>query len=427
MPWPQPPPGLPTPPRVAIGADPAGASADLAAEVHHALVLGSPEPSSRAAVADAVRDRAPVADALTVHGAVDLVLARMSGLGPLQPLLGDPSITDVMVNGPGPVWIERLGRLERTDVVVDRPTIEHLVERVVGPLGLRADRSTPLVDARLADGSRAHVVMPPVAVDGPIVTIRRFAARPIAITDMAHPHVAALLTWAVRGRLNLIVSGGTGAGKTTLLNGLAASIPSAERVVTVEEAAELRLAHHHVVRLEARPAGPDGGTGISIRQLVRNALRMRPDRIIVGECRGPEALEVLVAANSGHEGSLSTCHANSPDDALRRLETMVLLADAALPLDAIREQIAASVDLIVQMARRPDGGRRVVAVAEVVGPGAEGGLAIGRHGRHWSPVCRILGDELGLAALPSRPARARATHPPDPGWLTSPPPTQARP
>ena len=355
---------------------------------------------------------------LSVDGTVDRVLARMSGLGPLEPLLADDDVSDVMVNGPGPVWIERDGRLVVTDVVLDRPTIEHLVERIVGPLGLRADRSTPMVDARLPDGSRAHVVMPPVALDGPVLTIRRFAARPVPLGAMAHPAVVALLTWAVRARLNMIVAGGTGAGKTTLLNSLAAAIPPDERIVTVEEAAELRLAHRHVVRLEARPASPDAGGGTTIRQLVRNALRMRPDRILVGECRGAEALEVLVAANSGHEGSLSTCHANSPADALRRLETMVLLADAALSLDAVREQVGAAVDLLVQVARRADGGRRVVAVAEVIAPGDDGATPGGRGSRA-GPTCRTLGDEGGLRSLPStRRARTDAVPPPDPRWLT---------
>jgi pilus assembly protein CpaF len=399
----------------------------IAGAVHRALVYddvvvdaaggvaGMPAPG---VVAEVVRRHDPAVDATSVDGTVDLVLARMSGLGPLQPLLADPGVTDVMVNGPGPVWIERAGRLEVTSVSLDRPTIEHLVERIVGPLGLRADRSSPMVDARLADGSRAHVVMRPVAIDGPIVTIRRFAARPMPLEAMAHPSVAALLAWAVRARLNVIVAGGTGAGKTTLLNSLAAAIPATERIVTVEEAAELQLAHHHVVRLEARPASPDAASAITIRQLVRNALRMRPDRIIVGECRGAEALEVLVAANSGHEGSLSTCHANSPADALRRLETMVLLADAALPLDAVRDQVGAAVDLVVQVARRSDGSRRVVAVAEVVAPGDDESARTGRHGRQWAPTCRLLAGEHGLKALPTRRARSAAADPPDPSWLT---------
>jgi pilus assembly protein CpaF len=420
----------PIPARVAGGVS-GGSIADA---VQHALVYdgetvarpagptgpAGPDAAPRGFVADAVRRLAPAAGTDLVGGTVDLVLARMSGLGPLQPLLADADVTDVMVNGPGSVWVERRGRVESTSVILDRPTIEHLVERIVGPLGLRADRSNPLVDARLPDGSRAHVVMPPIAPDGPIVTIRRFAARPVALTAMAHPDVAELLAWAVGVRLNLIVSGGTGAGKTTLLNCLAAAIPPGERIVTVEEAAELRLDHHHVIRLEARPSNPDAGGGTTIRQLVRNALRMRPDRILVGECRGAEALEVLVAANSGHEGSLSTCHANSPVDALRRLETMVLLADAALPLDAIREQVLASVDLVVQVARRADGRRRVVAVAEVVDRRTDPAEPFGRTApRSPAPTCRTLGTEQGLVALPRRPPRVSGARPADPSWLAN--------
>jgi pilus assembly protein CpaF len=379
--------------------------ADVTESVHRAVAYGE-APADQASVGRLVRRAAPAAKAALVEAAVAGVMARLTGLGPLDPLLGDPAVTDVMVNGPGVVWVERDGRLEPTSIVLDRTTIEHLVERVVGPLGLRADRAAPLVDARLPDGSRVHVAMPPIAVDGPCVTIRRFGARPVDLDAMSPPGVAPLLAWAVRSRLNLIVSGGTGAGKTTLLNALAAVIPPTERVVTVEEAAELRLAHPHVVALESRPASREAGPGVGIRELVRNALRMRPDRIVVGECRGPEALEMLVAANSGHEGSLSTCHANSPQDALRRLETMVLLADAGLPLPAVRDQLAAAVDLVVQVARRPDGSRRVTTVAEVE-PVGDDGPRLG---------CRVIADDSGLRALPRRSARAADATPPDPGW-----------
>ncbi len=255
--------------------------------------------------------------------------------GPLEPILADPEVTEVMVNGPGRVWVERAGRLERVPVALDTPAIEHLIEKVVAPLGLRVDRSSPLVDARLPDGSRVNAIVPPLAVDGPCLTVRRFGARAIPLAAFAAPSVVALLAWAVAARLNVLVSGGTGAGKTTLLNALAGCIPPGERVVTVEDAAELRLPGEHVVRLEARPANAEGAGEVRIRELVRNALRMRPDRIVVGEVRGPEALDMLQAMNSGHEGSLSTCHANSPDDALRRLETMVLMGDVGLPLAAV--------------------------------------------------------------------------------------------
>jgi pilus assembly protein CpaF len=301
--------------------------------------------------------------------------------------------------------------LERTDVECDTPTIEHLIEKVVSPLGLRADRSSPLVDARLPDGSRVNAVVPPLAIDGPCITVRRFGARRIAIEEFGPPAVAALLTWAVRGRCNLVVSGGTGSGKTTLLNTLASFIPHRERVITVEDAAELRLPGEHVVRLEARPANAEGVGRVRVRDLVRNALRMRPDRIVVGEVRGPEALDMLQAMNTGHEGSLSTCHANSPADALRRLETMVLMGEVALPLAAVREQVQASLDLIVHVARRPGGARRVVAVSEVV-DGGEDAIATG------APVrVRAVADERGVLVLPRRAPRANDASAPDPGWL----------
>ena len=319
--------------------------------------------SEPGAVARIARARAPLAPSAVVDRVVDRVLARTVGLGPLEPLLADPLVTEVMVNGPGPVWIERGGELEATDVSVDVDTIELLVERVVAPLGLRVDRTSPLVDARLFDGSR---VIPPLAIDGPCITVRRFGTRAIALDELCTPAVAEMLRGAVRARANLIVSGGTGAGKTTLLNALAAVIPDSERIVTVEDAAELRLPGRHVVRLEARPANADGVGAVSVRALVRNALRMRPDRIVVGEVRGAEALDMLQAMNTGHEGSLSTCHANSPADALRRVETMVLMDAADVPLAAIREQLVSALDLVIHMARRSDGSRRVVAVAEVI-------------------------------------------------------------
>jgi pilus assembly protein CpaF len=278
------------------------------------------------------------------------------------------------------------------------------VERVVAPLGLRVDRSSPVVDARLPDGSRIHVIVPPLAIDGPVVTIRRFGARPIGLHELCPPGVAELLAWAVRSRANILVSGGTSAGKTTLLNALGAELAPGERVVTVEDAAELRLPGDHVVRLEARRATADGLGEVSVRALVRAALRMRPDRILVGEVRGPEALDMLQAMNTGHEGSLSTCHANGPADALRRVETMVLQGAVALPLHAVRDQIASALDLVVHMARLAGGGRRVVALAEVGDP---------------TDSTRVvpLADHLGLRALPQRPVRAAGAVAPDPGWV----------
>jgi pilus assembly protein CpaF len=295
-----------------------------------------------------------------------------------------------MVNGPGCVWIERGGTVEPTDVCLDRAAIELLVERIVAPLGLRADRTSPLVDARLPDGSRVNVIIPPLAGDGPCITIRRFGTRAIPLADICPRDVVCLLENAVRGRANIIVSGGTGAGKTTLLNALAATIPDGDRIVTVEDAAELRLPGRHVVRLEARPANADGVGAVSTRALVRNALRMRPDRIIVGEVRGAEALDMLQAMNTGHEGSLSTCHANSPVDALRRLETMVLMSDVGLPLGAVREQLLSAIDIVVHVARRPDGTRGIVAVAELTSE---------------SQRVRVLADEHRVVAAPERSPR----------------------
>ena len=314
-----------------------------------------------------VQAEAPLLSRAEREGVVAAVAARTVGLGPLDALLADPTVTEVMVNGPGPVWVERQGRLERLDLRLDTSTIEHLIERVVAPLGLRVDRSSPLVDARLPDGSRVNAVLPPLAVDGPCLTIRRFAVRSVPLADIAPAGVAALLAWAVRARLNVVVSGGTGAGKTTLLNGLAAEIPTGQRIVTVEDTAELRLPGDHVVRLEARPPNAEGAGGVGVRALVRNALRMRPDRIVVGECRGEEALDMLQAMNTGHDGSLSTLHANTPRDAISRLETMVLMAGMDLPLRAIREQIASAVDVIVHLTRLRDGTRRVTHITEVQG------------------------------------------------------------
>lgn len=357
-------------------------------------------------VAAEVRSRHPLLPELEVQAVASAVTARAVGLGLLDPVLADHSITEVMVNGTGPVWVERNGRLEPLDLHLSRAEVDLLVERILGPLGLRADRTSPVADARLPDGSRVNVIVPPLAVDGPCITIRRFGARRIPLTELCPPGVAELLTWAVRARSSVVVSGGTGAGKTTLLNALAALLPADERIVTVEDTAELRLHHDHVVRLEARPATADGVGAVGIRGLVRNALRMRPDRIVVGEVRGAEALDMLWAMNTGHDGSLSTCHANSPVDALRRLEVMVLSAGLELPLAAVRDQLTAAVDLIVQVARLADGSRRVVAVGEVIDP-PEGVRRI-----------RPLAGPTGLVALPNRPARAAGAPAPDPRWCT---------
>jgi pilus assembly protein CpaF len=373
-------------------------NAALAARVHAALVrdgVAADPDALRSGAAAAVRAEAPLLDDADLAALVEGVVALTHGLGPLEPVLADPAVSEIMVNGPaGGVWVERNGRLRRLDLRLDPASVARLVERVVAPLGLRIDRSSPLVDARLPDGSRVNAVLPPLAVDGPYLTIRRFAARAVGLDDLASAPVAALLGWAVAARCNVVVAGGTGAGKTTLLNALAGRVPPGERIVTVEDAAELRLAHPHVVRLEARPANAEGIGAVGIRELVRNALRMRPDRIVVGEVRGAEALDMVQAMNTGHEGSLSTCHANSPADALRRLETMVLSAGVGLPLTAVREQLASSVDLVVQVSRLADGRRRVVAVDEV--------RPLAAQVRGAALATRRLADGDAILAAPSR-------------------------
>jgi pilus assembly protein CpaF len=380
------------------------AHADLVQAVHARLLGRDPSSTADATVVAAeIRREHPLLSEAEVAAVAGGVTARAIGLGPLEPILADATISEVMVNGAGRVWIERGGHLEPAPVHLARREVELLVERILGPLGLRADRTSPVADARLPDGSRVNVVVPPLAIDGPYVTIRRFGARPIELAELCPPGVASLLAWAVHARANVVVSGGTGAGKTTLLNALAAALPADERIVTVEDTAELRLRHEHVVRLEARPATADGIGSITIRDLVRNALRMRPDRIVVGEVRGAEALDMLWAMNTGHEGSLSTCHANSPVDALRRLEVMVLSAGLELPLAAVRDQLTSALDLIVQVARLADGSRRVVAVSEVVDPPT-------------SERVRSLADLAGLHALPTRAIRAVGAPAPDPAW-----------
>lgn len=336
----------------------------------HLRVFGTPGPLDDEHLAGLVRQEAPLIGADQVTEVVARVRARMGGVGPLEDVLADPSVTDVLVNGPGPVWVERCGRLVRTGIVLGRDEVALLVERIVAPLGLRVDRSTPIVDARLPDGSRAHVVVPPVAVDGPTVAIRRFGATTLPIEAFCPPAVAALLREAVEARLNVVVSGATGAGKTTFLNALCGHLPAGERVVTIEDAAELRLPGDHVVRLEARPATPDGLPAVPIRELVRAALRMRPDRLVVGEVRGGEAADMVQALSTGHDGSLSSCHANGPADALRRVETMALGGMGDVPAAVVHEHVTAAIDLVVQVARGAGGRRRVVAVAEVADPGA---------------------------------------------------------
>ncbi|HEX9016385.1 MAG TPA: CpaF family protein [Chloroflexota bacterium] len=328
------------------------------------------------------------------------VYADIRGFGPIEPLLQDPTISEVMVNGPKNVYVEQRGKLRRTDVAFDDDEhVLRIIDRIVAPLGRHIDESSPMVDARLPDGSRVNAIIQPLALTGPTITIRKFAKTPFTVDDLIRfgsltPELSEFLKACVRARLNQVVSGGTGSGKTTLLNVLSSFIPNDERIVTIEDAAELQLRQEHVVRLESRPANIEGKGAIKIRDLVINALRMRPDRIVVGECRGAEALDMLQAMNTGHDGSLTTGHANSPRDMLARLETMVLMAGMDLPLRAIREQIAAAMDVIVQIARLRDGTRRVINVTEVQGMegdvivlqdiftfeqlGEEGGKIIGR-------------------------------------------------
>jgi pilus assembly protein CpaF len=351
-------------------------SADLKQRVH-ARLLRSPtvievdgpdrHRAVRAHLAELLRDEEPLLSAMRFEHLLAELTDEVAGLGPLEPLLADPEITEVMVNGPGRAYVERAGRLEPVALALDSTGIVRLVERVVAPLGLRIDRSSPMVDARLPDGSRLHAVIPPLAIDGPCVTIRRFGARAVPIEAFGiDADAAGFLRWAVVAGWNVVVAGGTGAGKTTLLNALSGAIPPGERVVTIEETAELRLAQPHVVRLEARTANAEGAGGVSVRELVRTALRMRPDRVVVGEVRGGEALDMLQALNTGHDGSLSTVHANGAPDALARLETLVLLAGVGLPLAAVRAQLGAALDAIVYVARRPGGVRRVETIAEVL-------------------------------------------------------------
>jgi pilus assembly protein CpaF len=294
------------------------------------------------------------------------------GLGPLEDLLADSSVEEVMVNGPQNVYVERAGRIEATEVgFAGEEELRNAIERILAPLGRRIDELSPMVDARLPDGSRVNVVIPPLAIDGPVLSIRRFGAErptPRRLVELGTLSAAQceLLEAAVAGRRSVLVSGGTGSGKTTLLNALSSFIGSAERVVTIEDAAELRLLQAHVVRLESRPANVEGNGEVTVRDLLRNALRMRPDRIVIGEVRGAEALDLLTALNTGHDGALSTVHANSSADALARLETLSLMAGLGLPHEAIAEQVQRGIDLVVQLERSADGARRVTEVAEVV-------------------------------------------------------------
>ncbi|MBK5289445.1 MAG: CpaF family protein [Acidimicrobiia bacterium] len=382
--------------------------ASIRAAVHRRLVesdgaealLRVPAPEVRRRIANLVASEHPLLAMDRREQLVGEVLNDVVGLGPLEPLLADATIDEIMINGGGRCFVERGGVLEPVDVPIGEVELLRLVDRILAPLSLRLDRSSPLVEARLADGSRLHAVIPPLAIDGPCVTIRRFGARPVPVEDFGvRPAGVELLRDVIVDGANVVISGGTGSGKTTLLNALAAAIDDRERIVTIEETAELRLGQPHVVRLEARPANAEGAGAVTVRELIRASLRMRPDRLVVGEVRGAEALDLVQALNTGHEGSLSTVHANSPLDALRRLSTLALFGGTGLPHDAICEQLRASVDVIVQVARSGSGARHIAAVVEVVehADGFEVHPLLERHGqsvqvlgtRHRMPRRRI--------------------------------------
>ena len=358
--------------------------ADLKTRVHHACIakLG-PELYKQEASALGDHVYRAVSEELVLAGTpltreerrqlVRQLTDDILGYGPLEPLLADPSITEVMVNGCDRVYVERGGKIERTDArFIDDVHLMRIIDKIVSQVGRRIDEASPMVDARLPDGSRVNAIIPPLSLVGPTLTIRKFAREPYTINDLISfgtmtAQGAQFLGACVRGKLNVLISGGTGTGKTTTLNAVSAYIPNDERIVTIEDAAELQLQQEHVVKLEARPPNIEGTGEIKIRELVRNALRMRPDRIIVGEVRGAETLDMLQAMNTGHEGSLTTIHANTPRDALHRLEMLVLMGGVELPLRAVREQIASAFDIIVHLVRLVDGRRRVSHVTEVVG------------------------------------------------------------
>jgi pilus assembly protein CpaF len=304
---------------------------------------------------------------------IEEVLDETFGFGPLEMLLKDNSISDILINGPKSVYIERRGKLEKSTVTFrDNKHLLQIIDRIVSRVGRRVDEACPMVDARLPDGSRVNAIIPPLALDGPSVSIRRFGANPLKLEDLLNykaftPEMVMLLEGSIKARLNVIISGGTGSGKTTLLNTLSSFIPNHERVITIEDAAELQLQQEHVVRLETRPPNIDGKGAVTATDLVKNALRMRPERVIIGECRGPETLDMLQAMNTGHEGSMTTLHANTPRDAIARIETMIMMSGVELPLKAMRQQIASSVDLIIQANRLQGGPRKITSITEVVG------------------------------------------------------------
>jgi pilus assembly protein CpaF len=367
-----------------VAESPVDPYAELKTRIHHAVIAKLGPELFRRETSEDLSER--VLHAVTEQLALDRTpLTReerrriqreitddVLGYGPLEPLLRDDSVTEVMVNGHDKIFIEREGRLERADAsFVDDPHVMRIIDKIVSQVGRRIDESSPMVDARLPDGSRVNAIIPPLSLKGPTLTIRKFSRDPYTMDDLINfgslnPQAAQFLAACVRGKLNVLISGGTGTGKTTMLNAVSAFVPGDERIVTIEDAAELQLQQEHVITLESRPPNIEGQGEVRIRELVRNALRMRPDRIIVGEVRGAETLDMLQAMNTGHEGSLTTIHANSPRDALSRLETLVLSAGVELPLRAIREQIASAFDLLIQITRLVDGTRKLTHVTEVL-------------------------------------------------------------
>ena len=327
----------------------------------------------RSAIESVLNIRAADIPRMECSRIADELFSDIVGLGPIDPLLADPDISEIMVNGPDLVYVEMKGKLQKTNVKFrDSAHVMNVINRIVTSVGRRIDESSPMVDARLEDGSRVNAIIPPCALTGPTITIRKFSKNPLTVADLIRfgsvsPKMVSFLEACVKARLNIVVSGGTGSGKTTLLSVLSDYIPENERIVTIEDAAELQLRQEHVITLESKPANVEGSGAVTIRDLVRNALRMRPDRIVVGECRAGEALDMLQAMNTGHDGSLTTAHANSPRDLMSRLETMVLMAGFEMPIKAIREQIASALDVVVQQSRLRDGSRKIVSISEVVG------------------------------------------------------------
>ena len=362
--------------------------------------LRSDPDALRQRIAELLREQARPLDEPEREALIERLLATTMGLGPLEPLMEDPEVDEIMVNGHRAVLVERAGRIHPTSAQFEsEEALLHVIERILSPLGRRVDEAVPLVDARLPDGSRVNCVIRPLSLDGPLLTIRRFRKRGFAPGELVANgtitgEALAFLREHVEGRRNVVVSGGTGSGKTTLLNVLSSFVGHDERVITIEDAAELRLRQPHVLRLESRPANLEGGGEVTIRRLVRNALRMRPDRIIVGEVRGAEALDMLQALNTGHDGSMTTVHANSAADALRRVETLALMADVALPHVAIRQQAASAIDLVVHLERSRDGARAVVGIVEVVRFAAEVGVR---------PVFTVIDGELERVGPARRP------------------------